>query len=240
MSEHVGEKLGGQMESKNNTDTTNTANIGKDIAGMLRLGLVLCAYAVASCFVLALVNYWTLPVITANKLLTAQKAMKAVFPLAEDFSPAEVSDADISAAKALGVTLTNIYKVLEGGEVVGAVGEAEGATYDRAKIMIGLKADGTTTKIEFLELTDSPGFGQKAKDPGYRVPSGKTFFDQFDGLDSAKGFALKNAGAGVIDAISGATITSSGVSKIVTVAAGVLRDVLGLEDAETLGGASMP
>lgn len=196
----------------------------KDGVGeMLKLGVVLCLYAVCACTILAIVNYFTLPIITSNKLATAQKAMKSVFSDADNFEKVETFDS--TAADALGVAVSDVYMAKNGDSVIGAVCQAEGTTYDRAKIMIGLTASGIVTKIEFLELTDSPGFGQKARDSSYHVASGKTFFEQFSGLDSAKGFTHGNGGT--IDAISGATITTVGVEKILTAGTAVLRSVLG-------------
>ena len=55
------------------------------IGSMIKLGLTLAIFAVASCTVLALVNNVTSPVIKENNIRKANEAMKAVFPEAESF-----------------------------------------------------------------------------------------------------------------------------------------------------------
>lgn len=210
----------GNTSNKNNKNETPT----RSFIEMLKLGIVLCLYAVFACTILAIVNYFTLPIITNNKLMTAQRAMKNVFGEADNFEKVETFDAAV--ATSLGVTISDLYKAKNGDAVIGAVCQASGTTYDKAKIMVGLDTRGIVTKIEFLELTDSPGFGQKAKDPSYHVASGKTFYDQFSGLSSSNGFS--HGAGGTIDAISGATITTVGVEKIITAACSTMASVLGI------------
>ena len=71
---------------------------------------------------------------------------------------------------------------------------------------MGITTESTMTSIEFLELTDTPGYGQKAKEPAFK--------DQF--IDKAIDETL--ALGTNVDAISGSTITSRGVVKILNAA----------------------
>jgi len=60
--------------------------------------------------------------------------------------------------------------------------------------------------IQFLTLTDSPGIGTKAKD--------EPFIGQFRNKPIADGFVL----GGDVQAIAGATITSTAVTRMVKIA----------------------
>ena len=56
----------------------------KDLGEMIKLGLILVVYAVASCTVLAIVNNFTKPKIMQNQIEKANVAMKKVFANADD------------------------------------------------------------------------------------------------------------------------------------------------------------
>ena len=62
-------------------------NLG--IGEMIKLGLILVCYAVASCAVLAIVNSFTSVKIKQNQLDAANKAMKEVFASADSFVPVD-------------------------------------------------------------------------------------------------------------------------------------------------------
>jgi Na+-translocating ferredoxin:NAD+ oxidoreductase subunit G len=175
---------------------------------MLKLGFTLAAFAVVSCFLLALVNTITEPVIEQHNIEKANAAMKAVFSDADSFAPVT----DFEKSRDTSVTIDNMYLAEKNGSVIGAVTQVSGPTYDRATILVGLDTEGTVTGVQFLALSDSPGFGLKANDPSYKVKSGSTFYGQFTGKKAADGFTPGTS----IDAISGATITSKGVANLVT------------------------
>ena len=80
------------MSTKN-----NAKNLG--IGEMIKLGLVLVCYAVASCAVLAIVNNFTLPKIKQNQIDKANNEMKQVFPSADSFEP--VNDFEKSTVSVL-------------------------------------------------------------------------------------------------------------------------------------------
>ncbi len=179
----------------------------------VKLGFILAAYAVAACTVLAFVNNATKSVIEQNKLNKAQSGMKIVFAEAESFEEASGFASNVS-----GITIDKVYMAKKGGAVIGGVAQVTGPTYDKGTLLVGLGTDGIVKGISFLELSDTPGFGQKANDPNFTLPSGKTFCGQFAGLKASQGFT-----PGVtFDAITGATITSKGTGVLVQTAADVL------------------
>lgn len=191
----------------------------KSIAEMIKLGLVLVVYAVISCTVLAVVNNFTAPRIKINQIEKANNAMKAVFPEADNFVPAE----GFTSIKTASVTISDLYFAKKGDSVIGGAVQVEGPTYDRGKIIVGVNADGTISGVRFLQLSDSPGFGLKANDPTFTLSNGKTFYGQFDGKECKDGFV---AGENY-DAISGATITSVAVAELINQGSAVILDNLG-------------
>ena len=175
---------------------------------MIKLGLVLCAYAVVACALLAIVNNFTAPKIADNQARKVSAAMQEFFPdsglsfeTVNDFTPPVVG----------AITVDEIYVAKKGNEIVGGAAQVTGPTYDQGSILIGIKTDGSVTGLKFLKLTDSPGFGLKANDPTFKLPNGKTFYGQFEGKNAKSGF---KAGQN-FDAISGATITSVAVSSLI-------------------------
>lgn len=175
---------------------------------MIKLGLILCAYAVVACAMLALVNNFTAPKIAENQTKKVSAAMQEFFPESgltfetiNDFTPPVVG----------AITVDEMYVAKRGNEIVGGAAQVTGPTYDQGTILIGIKNDGTITGLKFLKLTDSPGFGLKANDATFKLPNGKTFYGQFEGKNAKDGFV---AGQN-FDAISGATITSEAVSSLI-------------------------
>ena len=171
----------------------------KDI---LKLGLVLAAFSVVSCVSLALVNSITAPVIAEKKLSGSAAAMKKIFADAAKFEPVEAVSGQNSDVT---IRSVNLAKSADGA-LLGAVVEAEGPTYDRAVILVGVDTSFAVKGTEILELYDSPGFGQRAKEDGY--------MDQYKGKTPSDAFAV---GDDVV-ALSGASISSKGIAAIVKTA----------------------
>ena len=181
-------------------------NLG--IFEMIKLGLVLVCYAAVSCAILAIVNNFTAPKIKQNQLEAASKAMKEVFATADDFVP--VTDFETPASKT--IAISDFYLARKNGKTAGAVIQVAGPTYDKGKLIVGIDTEGVVTGMRILELSDSPGFGLKANDPTFKLPNGKTFYEQFSGKQAKSGFRDGNN----FDAISGATISSKGLGNLVT------------------------
>lgn len=189
----------------------------KSVLEMIRLGTILVCYAVASCTVLALVNNLTSEKIKQNNTEKANVAMKEIFPEADAFSEAILP----SDAKNGSVSISDSYFALKDGNIIGGVVQVAGPTYDKGKIIIGVRMDGTISGLRFLELTDSPGFGLKANDPTFRI-NGMTFYDQFTGKNASDGVSMNED----FDGISGATITSNAVGILADSGAKIIIEML--------------
>lgn len=186
---------------------------------MIKLGLILALYAAISCVVLAIVNNVTAPKIQQNQINKANAAMKKVFAMADSFEP--ISDFEPSSNGT--IKIEDMYLAKNGNDVIGATCQVSGPTYEQATLIVGLDTAGTVTGVEFLKITDSPGFGLKANDPTFIMPNGKTFYGQFEGKKADKGFTVGQN----FDAISGATITSVGIGNLITEATSSMLKYLG-------------
>lgn len=176
---------------------------------ILKLGLTLAVFAVVSCFALAVVNNFTAPVIEKNNAEKTAAGLIVVFPEADGFVEAK-ADRNINST-----TINGVWLAKKGNDVLGGVAKVTGPTYDKSTILAGFDKNMKMTGVVFLETSDSPGFGQNAKDPSYKTSTGKTFYGQFEGVDASNGVAPgKN-----FEALSGATITSNGVAALINDAA---------------------
>ena len=174
---------------------------------MIKLGLTLAAYAVVSCTILALVNWGTSGKIKQNQIDKANRAMKAVFQEADSFTQIDVIPSTDKT-----ITIDNEYIAVKDGAIIGGIAQVTGPTYDKGTVIVGMTKDGIITGVQFLALSDSPGFGLKANDPTFKLSSGKTFTQQFEGVNAENGVAIGEN----FDAITGATITSKGVGALIT------------------------
>ncbi len=187
-----------------------------DIFKMIKLGLTLALFATIACLCLALVNIATAPRIAEAAAAKANAGMTVVFETATSFEEAEIPALDTGS-----VSINSFYLAKNGDEVLGVVVEATGPTYDEATMLIGIDLSRTITGIEFLALSDTPGFGQAANESAFK--------DQFTNLTVGD---LVSPGVD-FDGISGSTITTDGVTNILNVAIRVGTEYL----AENHGGA---
>ncbi len=149
-------------------------------------------------------------------------AYKKVLPEAADFTTDDEMKASVEACNTelvsqnFGkVTVDNALRALDqSGAVIGYVitSHSDDSYSGGVQISVGIKEDGTINGIEFLAISDTPGLGLKAKEPAFK--------DQYTGKNKESLAVTKsgNAGDGEINAISGATITSSAVTNAVNAA----------------------
>ena len=148
---------------------------------------------------------------------------------AETFESDTEFDADAASAllKENGYTSDDISEVAEGkdasGETVGYVvnvtsHEGYGGDID---ISVGIREDGTVTGIEMLSISETAGLGMKAKEADFK--------DQFKDKNVEKFTYTKTGESGddMIDAISGATITTNAVTNAVDSALVYFQNELG-------------
>ena len=191
--------------------------------------LILAAITVISGLLLGLVYDITKEPIATAQENTRQEAFRSVLPEASSFEEYEGYDAE-KAGELLrenGYDPDEISGAVTGkddsGEIVGYVVDVishEGYAGD-IEISVGIASDGTVTGIEMLSISETAGLGMKAAEADFK--------DQFKDKKVEKFSYTKSGESGddMIDAISGATITTNAVTNAVDAALVYYHNELG-------------
>lgn len=191
--------------------------------------LILTAITVVSGLLLGIVYDITKEPIAQAQENTRQAAYRAVLSDASEFTEVDAFDAESSLEllKDNGYTSDEISAVVEGvndsGETVGYVinvtsHEAYGGDL---QLSVGIASDGTVKGIEMLDISETAGLGMVADEAEFK--------DQFKD-QNVTSFAYTKTGEegdGMIDAISGATITTNAVTNAVNSALVYYQNELG-------------
>ncbi|MDR0448229.1 MAG: FMN-binding protein [Treponema sp.] len=179
---------------------------------IVKLGLILMVYTAAACVGLAFVYAKTKAVIDKQETANLEAAIKELFPDADGFSDIKGTIPNHDS----GVIFENEYRITLKNKLIGAAIQASGGGYGGPiKVLVGVKADGTISRIKIMSHSETPGLGANAEKANYFVDksAGITFYDQFAGKVVADPFEPKND----IIAITASTITSRAISGIVRV-----------------------
>ena len=192
---------------------------------IIKLAVTLFLTCVVVAGALGFVNKITAPNIAAINKAKTEEAMKAVVadPDNSTFSDAlALSDEMTAAALAGGGTLTEAYEVQVGGASAGhALKIVASGSQGNIEMMVGLDAAGAVTGVAVVKNSETAGIGSKVME-NEPTATGVGVLDQFKGMSAANG-AL-SVGKNV-DAITGATVSTRGVTSGVNAAlavAGVL------------------
>ena len=162
----------------------------------------------------------TTDTIEAQKLAARAASYRSVLPAAASFEPVssvsnaiEDLDGGVYGSGFGRVYINESYAAKdENGAVIGHVinvTSADGMDGD-ITLVLGITNADMLTGIDFIELNETPGMGMRAAEPAFK--------DQFSGR-MVSGFTLNKSGGSnapdQIDAISGATVTSSAVTNAV-------------------------
>jgi len=187
---------------------------------ILTLTITLFVTCVIVAGLLGFVNSITEDKIDAINWENTQKAMLAV--VADEnstFTEAlPVTDAMAAAASGAGATVDSVYGVQVGGAAAGhAIKIVASGSQGSIEMMVGVDTEGTVTGVSIVKNSETSGIGSKvmANEP---LPSGVGVLDQFIGKSAADG--TLSVGSNV-DAISGATVSSKGVTTGVNAALAV-------------------
>ena len=144
--------------------------------------------------------------ITWNKTVDA---MKNVI-IADEFSDAlDLTDNMTSAATAQGGTLDAVYEAQSGGQVVGyAVSVSASGSQGTISMMVGIDPDGAVTGVSIISNAETSGIGSKVMN-NETLANGTKVLDQFIGKSAADGTLVVGTN---VDAITGATVSSKGVT----------------------------
>ena len=195
------------------TETKTKEKIDLDPKYIIKLTVTLFATCLVVAFCLGLVNGVTLPNITASNLAKTNAALAAVYPEIDEANFAsneiEVSDDIAAAASAYSATVTNVYAITDGGAEAGyAVQLDVSGSQSTISMVVGLDTEGAVTGVSVIKSGETSGIGDKVTG-NKPLPSGVGVLDQFIGKTAADQ-PLKVGGN--VDAISGATVSSKGIT----------------------------
>lgn len=162
-------------------------------------------------FFLAGANQILLPKIQENERLAERKSLLQVFDLDQSGISEEIFarfDVNIKQATSGGIELYT--QVDATGKILGYAVPFTGAgLWGTIRGYLGVSADlQTVLGLVFTSQNETPGLGGRIEEPAYR--------DQYRSLAIVPGqpLAYGQAGGGKLDAITGATLTSNAVLKI--------------------------
>ena len=177
---------------------------------MLKVAGTLTLICLVVSALLGAVNNVTAPKIAAINEENTKLALSQVAVSPEsDFQPVELTDDMVAAASAQGAKLTEAYTVLSGGEAVGYEFKVvAGGSQGDIEMIVGVDSDNAVTGVSVVNNKETAGIGSRvmSNEP---LPNGIGVLDQFVGKSGAGSLAVKVN----VDAISGATVSSKGVTK---------------------------
>lgn len=188
----------------------------KDI---LKLGATLFAICAVAALVLGVTNNITAPVIEERNIQASNEARKNVLPEADEFKELEGMNSDI---------VLEVYEGIKDGQVIGYTIKTSSKGYGGAiELMVGISKDSKITGVEIGNHSETPGLGSKATEPMF-----KNQYVNKDVLNSLLVVKGSTNNDNEISAISGATITSNGVTSGVNAAMKIYNEKLSGNDNE--------
>lgn len=164
--------------------------------------------------------------ITADRIdaITKEKTEAAMQKVVADpegstFSDAlELTEEMTAAAESYGATLAEAYAVEAGGAPAGYTLKIDASgSQGIITMMVGVDAEGVVTGVSIVTNAETAGIGSKVMS-NELLPSGVGVLDQFQGKSAEGGDLVVGSG---VDAISGATVSTKGVTTGVNAALAV-------------------
>ena len=183
---------------------------------ILKVAGTLTVISLVVALLLGLTNVLTADKIEAiNRQKTEEALAKVVsstdceFPSVED-----IPQAVIDAANEQGGKLTEMYEILVGGENAGyAFKVTASGSQGNIVMIVGVDADLAVTGVSIVNNSETKGIGSKVMD-NEATSAGTGALDQFVGKSGAGTLVVKQN----IDAVTGATVSTKGVTKGVNAA----------------------
>lgn len=160
---------------------------------------------------LAVTNSVTAPKIEHLQIETANKTKAAVLSVAESFS-------EEKAVEHNGVSYTYYEGYDADKSIAGYVFTTSAKGYGGDIVtMVGVKADGTVSGMDFLSISETAGLGMNADSDEFK--------SQFVGRSGVIGVNKNTSTDTEIQALTGATITSKAVTEAVNIALELFEEV---------------
>lgn len=174
----------------------------KNFKEIIKIGLTLFAITAVSALLLALINNVTAPIIAENETEKTYATMGTLIPDADSFEKITLNGEK---------NIVEAYRALDSdANTIGCCVISTAYGYGgEIKVLTGI-IDNKVCGVDILSHSETPGLGAKATEPEFK----DRFLDKTVGI----GIAKENAGDNEINAMSGATITSTAVTSCVNTA----------------------
>ena len=183
------------MSHENTAAVQPKAKMELDPRFTAKLTLTLLGICAVVALLLGIVNQVTAPIIAEIQAEKTAAAMSQVLP-AEEYQPVETDYPNVTA----------MNRALSGGETVGYVVEVTASGFGGTMSMVvGVDADGAVTGVSVVTHSETKNIGTKVVDD-------QAVLDRFIGMSHGDGEITVNAGTNRFDGVSGATVSSRGVT----------------------------
>ncbi|MGL4911367.1 MAG: RnfABCDGE type electron transport complex subunit G [Romboutsia sp.] len=185
-----------------------------------KLGATLFAICAVAALALGFVNQVTAPVIEERNIQANNESRQIVLPEAKEFKQLDNNVFENVEGLEDGI-ISEVYEGINGSEIIGYTIKTLPKGYGGAmELIVGISTDGLITGINIGSMSETPGLGSKAADPEFK--------DQFNEKQATELNIVKGKATSEdqIEAISGATITSTAVTNGVNAAVKVFNSSL--------------
>ena len=180
---------------------------------ILKITLPLVAIFVVAGIIMSMTYKYTHPVKVQAEKKEKEEALKEMAPDATD--PIKVAGTWSADNKPY-----EYYQATAGGKPVAYIAETAGKGYSSfIKMLVSLSPDMKISDVKILDMNETPGLGDQVLE--------KSFLDQFKGKSLSQIVLIKGETKENIQAVSGATYSSRGVTNGVKAAVQLLVDKYG-------------
>ena len=171
-------------------------NVGSlDSKYIVRLTATLLVICAVTALLLGVVNQITKPLITQMQEEKTRAAMAQVLA-ADSYEPLSTETPGVTA----------LYRAVSGGKDAGYVAEVAANGFGGGiNMVVGIDASGAVTGVAVTKQSETQNIGSK-------VVSDQAVLDRFIGMSHGGGPITVNSGSNRFDGVSGATVSSKGVT----------------------------
>ena len=200
------------MSNENTAAVQPKAKVELDPRFTAKLTLTLLGIGAVVALLLGVVNSVTKPIIDEIQAEKTAAAMSQVLP-ADEYQKVETAYPNVTA----------LHKALSGGEQVGYVVEVTASGFGgMLSMVVGVDMDGAVTGVSVTDNSETANIGTK-------VVNDQSVLDRFIGMSHEGGEITVNSGSNRFDGVSGATVSSKGVTAGVNTALAAVAEQKGGE-----------
>lgn len=200
------------MSKENTAAVQPKTKVELDPRFTAKLTLTLLGICAVVALLLGIVNSVTKPIIDEIQAEKTAAAMSQVLP-ADEYQKVETEYPNVTA----------LNKAMSGGEQIGYVVEVTSSGFGGTLTMVvGVDMDGAVTGVSVTDNSETANIGTK-------VVNDQSVLDRFIGMSHTDGEITVNSGTNRFDGVSGATVSSRGVTAGVNTALSAVAEQEGGE-----------